>query len=144
VEAGLRGIALNPNELLEHFYLGIGYEGTGQTISEYQKAVELSGGDQDARVWLAHAYASVGRRAETQKLLRDLGQESDKVYVSPYLIATLYASLGNKDAAFKFLEKAYVEKSLDFSWNVKADLRIDNLRSDPRYLSLLRRVGLQE
>jgi len=135
---------LNPNEWLEHFYLGIGYEGTRQTISEYQKAVELSGGDQDARVWLAHAYASVGRRAETQKLLRDLEQESDKVYVSPYLIATLYASLGNKDAAFKFLEKAYVEKSLDLSWNVKADLRIDNLRSDPRYLSLLRRVGLQE
>ena len=95
-------------------------------------------------MWLAHAYASVGRRAETQKLLRDLEQESDKVYVSPYLIATLYGSLGNKDAAFKFLEKAYVEKSLDLSWNVKADLRIDNLRSDPRYLSLLRRVGLQE
>ena len=95
-------------------------------------------------MWLAHACASVGRRAETQKLLRDLEQESDKVYVSPYLIATLYGSLGNKDAAFKFLEKAYVEKSLDLSWNVKAHLRIDNLRSDPRYLSLLRRVGLQE
>jgi hypothetical protein len=95
-------------------------------------------------VWLAHAYASVGRRAETQKLLRDLEQESDKVYVSPYLIATLYASLGDKDAAFKFLEKAYQEKSLDISWYLKADLRIDNLRSDPRYQNLLTRVGLKD
>lgn len=91
-----------------------------------------------------HAHAGIGRRSETQKVLRDLQQESAKVHVSPYLIATLYASPGNKDAAFKFLEKAYVEKSLDLSWNLKADLRIDNLRADPRYLSLLRRVGLQD
>jgi hypothetical protein len=71
-------------------------------------------------------------------MLRDLEQKSTKVYVSPYLIATLYATLGDKDIAFKFLEKAYQEKSLDLSWYLKADLRIDNLRSDPRYESLLR------
>ena len=147
VEASRRGMALNPNEWREHFYLGMGYEGTGrklESISEYQKAVELSGGDQDARVALAYAYAEVGRRAETQKVLRDLEKESARVYVSPYLMATLYAALGNKEAGFKFLEKAYVEKSLDISWNLKADLRLDSLRSDPRYLSLVRRVGLQE
>jgi tetratricopeptide (TPR) repeat protein len=147
VAASRRGMALNPNEWLEYFYLGVGYEGTGkrlESISEYQKAVELSGGDQDATVALAHAYAGVGRRAETQKVLRDLEQESTKVYVSPYLIATLYATLGDKDKAFKFLEKAYLEKSLDISWYLKADLRIDNLRSDPRYQNLLRRVGLKD
>jgi TolB-like protein/DNA-binding winged helix-turn-helix (wHTH) protein/Tfp pilus assembly protein PilF len=147
VEASRRGMALNPNEWFEHFYLGAGYEGTGkqlESIAEYQKAVELSGGDQDATAALAHAYAGVGRRAETEKMLRDLEQKSGKVYVSPYLIATLYAALGDKDAAFKFLEKAYQEKSLDLSWYVKADLRIDNLRADPRYESLLRRMGLKE
>ncbi len=147
VEASRRGIALNPNEWFEHFYLGAGYEGTGkqlESIAEYQKAVELSGGDQDATAALAHAYAGVGRRAETEKMLRDLEQKSGKVYVSPYLIATLYAALGDKDTAFKFLEKAYQEKSLDLSWYVKADLRIDSLRADPRYESLLRRMGLKE
>jgi TolB-like protein/DNA-binding winged helix-turn-helix (wHTH) protein/Tfp pilus assembly protein PilF len=145
VEVSRRGIASNPNEWFEHFYLGAGYEGTGkrlESIAEYQKAVELSGGDQDATVALAHAYAGIGRKAETQKMLRDLEHESTKAYVSPYLIATLYATLGDKDSAFKFLEKAYQEKSLDLSWYLKADLRIDNLRSDPRYQSLLRRVGL--
>jgi TolB-like protein/DNA-binding winged helix-turn-helix (wHTH) protein len=147
VEASRRGLALNPGEWLEHFYLGIGYEGTGkrlESVAEYQKAVELSGGDQDATAALAHAYAGIGRRAETKKILRDLAQASTKVYVSPYLIATLYATLGDKDSAFKFLEKAYREKSLDLSWYLKADLRIDNLRSDPRYQSLLRRVGLND
>jgi TolB-like protein/DNA-binding winged helix-turn-helix (wHTH) protein len=147
LEASRRGVALNPNEWLEHFYLGIGYEGTGkqlESIAEYQKAVELSGGDQDAIVALAHAYAGVGRRAETQKMLRDLEQKSTKVNVSPYFTATLYAALGDKDTAFKFLEKAYLEKSLDLSWDLKADLRIDNLRSDPRYQNLLRRAGLKD
>lgn len=147
VEASRRGMALNPNAWFEHFYLGMGYEGTGkqqQAIAEYQKAVELSGGDQDAIAALAHAYAGLGRRAETQKMLRDLEQQSTKVYVSPYLIATFYAALGDNDSAFKFLEKAYQEKSLDISWYLKADLRIDNLRSDPRYESLLRRMGLKE
>jgi TolB-like protein/DNA-binding winged helix-turn-helix (wHTH) protein len=147
VDVSRRGIASNPNEWFEHFFLGAGYEGTGkrlESISEYQKAVELSGGDQDATAALAHAYASVGRRAEAQKILRDFELKSTKVYVSPYLIATLYATLGDKDAAFKFLEKAYLEKSLDISWYLKADLRIDNLRSDPRYQNLLRRVGLKD
>jgi TolB-like protein/DNA-binding winged helix-turn-helix (wHTH) protein/Flp pilus assembly protein TadD len=150
LEASRRGVALNPNEWLEHYYLGIGYEGTGkqlESIAEYQKAVTLSGGDQDASAELAHAYAGVGRRAEAQKILRDalkgFEQESTKVNVSPYFIATLYAALGDKDSAFNFLEKAYREKSLDISWHLKADLRIDNLRSDPRFQSLLRRVGLQ-
>ena len=141
------GMVLNPNEWFEHFYLGAGYEGTGkrlEAISEYQKAVELSGGDQDATAALAHAYAGIGRKAETQKILRDFEQKSTKVYVSPYLIATLYAALGDKDSAFKFLEKAYREKSLDISWYLKTDLRIDNLRSDPRYQNLVRRVGLKD
>src|SRR5580658_1198731 len=151
LEASQRGVALNPNEWLEHFYLGVGYEGTGkqlESVAEYQKAVELSGGDQDATAALAHAYAGVGRRAETQKILRealrDLEQESTKVKASPYFIATLYAALGDKDTAFNFLERAYREKSLDLSWHLNADLRIDNLRSDPRYQSLLSRVGLKD
>ena len=120
-------------------------KGTGkrlEAISEYQKAVELSGGDQDVTVALAHAYAGIGRKAETQNIRRDFEQKSATTYVSPYLIATLYAALGDKDKAFKFLEKAYQEKSLDLSWYLKADLRIDNLRSDPRYL--LSRVGLKD
>ncbi|MHB8502539.1 MAG: TPR end-of-group domain-containing protein, partial [Candidatus Acidiferrales bacterium] len=59
-----------------------------------------------------------------------------------YMIATIYAGLGKKDKAFEFLEKAYLERSLDISWSLKADLRIDSLRSDPRFQNLLHRVGL--
>jgi tetratricopeptide (TPR) repeat protein len=147
VEASRRGVVSNPNEWLEHYNLGVGYEGTGkllEAISEYQKAVEISAGDQDSTAALAHAFAVIGRRAEAEKILRDLEQKSKSVHVSPYLFATVYAGLGKNNKAFEFLEKAYQERSLEISWALKSDLRIDNLRSDPRFQNLLARVGLTD
>jgi TolB-like protein/DNA-binding winged helix-turn-helix (wHTH) protein len=144
VDASRQGVTSNPNEWLEHYYLGIGYEGTGkriEAISEYQKAVELSDGDQDAIASLAHAYAGIGKVAEAKKILRDLEQKSKTSYISPYIIAAIYAGLHDKDKAFLFLEKAYRERSLEISWSLKADLRFDNLHSDSRFESLLRRIG---
>jgi TolB-like protein/DNA-binding winged helix-turn-helix (wHTH) protein/Flp pilus assembly protein TadD len=145
VEAARRGVISNPTEWLEHYYLGIGYEGIGkrlEAISEYQRAVEISGGDQDATAALAHVYASIGRKSETRKILSDLERKSARSYVSSYLIATMYASFDEKDKAFEYLEKAYREKSLDLSWHWNADARIDNLRSDPRFEALARKMTL--
>jgi tetratricopeptide (TPR) repeat protein len=144
VEASRRGVASYPNEWVEHHNLGIGYEGTGkllEAISEYQKAIEISNGDQDATASLAHAFTAIGRRAEAEKILGDLEQKSKRAYISPYILATVYAGLGEKDKAFEFLERAYQERSLEISWHLKADLRIDNLRPDPRFQELARRVG---
>jgi TolB-like protein/DNA-binding winged helix-turn-helix (wHTH) protein/Flp pilus assembly protein TadD len=144
VEASRRGVVSSPNEWTEHYNLGVGYEGTGkllEAISEYQKAIEISNGDHDATASLAHAFAGIGRRAEAEKILHDFERKSKSGYVSPYMIATIYAGLGEKDSAFEFLERAYQERSLDISWHLKADLRIDNLRSDPRFHLLLQRVG---
>ena len=56
-------------------------------------------------------------------------------------MATIYAGLGEKDKAFEFLEKAYSEKSLDMSISPNSDLLLDSLRSDPRFQSLLHRIG---
>jgi TolB-like protein/DNA-binding winged helix-turn-helix (wHTH) protein/Flp pilus assembly protein TadD len=147
VEASRKGVISSPNEWTDHNALGVGYEGTGkllEAISEYQKAIEMSNGDQDATASLAHAFAMIGRRGEAEKIVRDLEQKSKSAYVSPYMIATIYAGLGAKDKAFEFLERAYQEKSLDISWHLKADLRIDNLRSDARFQDLVRRVGFPQ
>jgi TolB-like protein/DNA-binding winged helix-turn-helix (wHTH) protein/Tfp pilus assembly protein PilF len=145
VEARRRGVTSNPGEWLEHYYLGIGYEGTGkrlEAISEYQQAIEISGGDQDATAALAHAYAGIGKKSEAVRILHGLQQRSTRAYVSPYLIATIYAGLGEKDKAFEFLEKAYAERSLDLTWHWKADARIDNLREDPRFQVFSRRLAV--
>jgi TolB-like protein/DNA-binding winged helix-turn-helix (wHTH) protein/Flp pilus assembly protein TadD len=144
VEASRRGVVSYPHEWVEHYTLGVGYEGTGkllEAISEYQKAIEISNGDHDATASLAHAFAAIGRRAEAEKILHDFERKSKSGYVSPYMIATIHAGLGDKNKAFEFLERAYQERSLDISWHLKADLRIDNLRSDPRFQDLVRRVG---
>jgi TolB-like protein/DNA-binding winged helix-turn-helix (wHTH) protein len=143
VESGLKGVAANPNDSAQYYFLGVGYEGSGQlaqAIPEYQKAVELSGGDQDATAALAHAYAVSGKTSQAKKILSDMLARSKTSYVSPYMIATIYAGLGDKDQAFDFLEKAYQEKSPDISWSFKSDLRLDNLRSDPRFQSLVQRI----
>ena len=148
LEASRRGVVLNPTEWLEHYYLGVGYEGTGKPLDSIPGVPESS---RDVRRRPGRHRGTGARLRECWENSGDAGrssgawsEQSTKGNVSPYFIATLYAALGDKDTAFKFLEKAYLEKSFDISWDLKADLRIDDLRSDPRYQSLLRRVGLQD
>src|SRR5205085_3901528 len=144
IEISQAFVAQNPNEWLAHNWLGVGYEGSGQTlqaIPEYQKAVELSQGDSDPTAALAHAYAAVGRKAEAQKILREWLRRSEASYVSPYMIAAIYAGLGGKDKAFEYLERAYQERSSDLSYFLRADLRMDSLRSDPRFQDLMHRMN---
>jgi TolB-like protein/DNA-binding winged helix-turn-helix (wHTH) protein/Tfp pilus assembly protein PilF len=140
-------LASDPNSWFVHEYLGTGYEGTGklpEAIAEYQKAVELSNADPNALASLAHAYAAIGDRTDANKILRNIEEKSKSGKASPYLAATIYAGLGQKDKAMELIEKAYREKSLDVAWILKPDLRTDNLRSDPRFQSLLTRVGLPQ
>jgi TolB-like protein/DNA-binding winged helix-turn-helix (wHTH) protein len=143
IEVSRQGVTSYPNEWINHRELGIGYEATGrreEAITEYQKAVQLSEGNLDATAFLAHAYAEAGRRDEAEKILARLQQKSKTAHVSPYFMATIYAGLHDNDRAFAFLEKAYQEKSPDIAWHLKADVRLDNLHSDPRFQDLLRRV----
>ena len=147
IEVGRSYTALWPNRWLSHYWLGVGYEGSGRTleaIPEYQKAVELSQGDQDPTAALAYAYAATGRKAEARKILHEWLRQSENKYVSPYMIATVYASLEDKDKAFEYLEKAYQEKSSDLPYFLRADLRLDTLRSDPRFQDLLRRMNFPQ
>jgi len=58
------------------------------------------------------------------------------------MIAVVWAGLGHKDRAFEFLEKSYDEKSTDLAYFIKADWRLDGLRSDPRFAELFRRLAL--
>jgi TolB-like protein/Tfp pilus assembly protein PilF len=145
VEVSRKFVTLNPDAWPGHYFLAIGYDGLGRgsdAVPEYQKAVELSHGDTDTVAGLAHGYIAIGKRAEAEKILHDLLEQSQKGYVSPYMIATIYAGLGDKDRALSFLEKAYQERSPDVPYFLKADLRLDPLRSDPRFQDLIHRVGL--
>jgi len=147
VEVSHKFITVNPDAWPGHYFLAIGYDGLGRgsdAVPEYQKAVELSHGDTDTIAGLAHGYIAIAKRAEAEKILYDLLNQSKKGYVSPYMIATIYAGLGDKQKAFSFLEKAYQERSPDIPYFLKADLRLDQLRSDPRFRDLMHHVGLSQ
>lgn len=143
IESSRKGVASDPDEWMEHYFLGVGYEAVGrraEAIPEYQKAIEMSDGDQDPTAALAHAYAMTGRRPEAEKILNDLQNKPKDVYISPYILATINAGLDNKDAAFEQLGRALQERSLDLPLYLSADPRMDSLRSDPRYGALSRQV----
>jgi TolB-like protein/DNA-binding winged helix-turn-helix (wHTH) protein/Tfp pilus assembly protein PilF len=147
VEAGEKSVAANPSNWSSHYLLAVGYEGSrrpAEAVLEYQRAVELSQRDLDATAGLAHVYATMGRMAEAGKILGELQRQSKVAYISPYMIAVIYSGLGQREKAFEFLEKAYEESSPDVAYFVKTDLRIDPLRSDPRFRDLMHRIGLPQ
>jgi hypothetical protein len=90
----------------------------------------------------AVAYAVFDNKAKAQKLLKELRELSERRFASAYDFAILYAGLGEKDQAFEWLERAYEERSFSLVMSLKAEPRLDNLQSDPRFQDLVRRVGL--
>lgn len=145
VEAGRNSLAVRPDFWISHYFLGVGYEGNGRVndaVREYRKAVEISQGDTDAAAALAYAYALAGKRPEAEAILEGMLQSARTTYLSPYMIAAVYAGLGDKERAFQFLEKAYQERSTDLPYFLQADLRIDTLRSDPRLRDIEQRLRL--
>ncbi|MEK6322223.1 MAG: protein kinase [Acidobacteriota bacterium] len=88
-------------------------------------------------------YAASGRKGLLQNTLDSMLEDSKKDYVSAYDIANVYALLDQKDQAFVWYNKALEERSILFTYLI-ADPRFDNLRSDPRFADLLRRVGLRQ
>jgi hypothetical protein len=59
------------------------------------------------------------------------------------LIAGLYAALGDKDQAFRWLNTAYQERDQKLV-ALKTDFLLDPIRSDPRFAELVRKVGLPQ
>ena len=64
-------------------------------------------------------------------------------YVCPYEVATGYTALGKKDDAFQWLQESYEAHSICMIW-LNSEPRFDPVRFDPRFVALVRQVGLPE
>jgi hypothetical protein len=78
-------------------------------------------------------------RALYRKTLDFLEEAGKYAYVSPVHFAVLHAQLGEKDAAFSWLDRAFEERQ-PWLGQVKVDPQFEPLRSDPRFAPLVRRV----
>jgi serine/threonine-protein kinase len=136
-------IELDQNWYIAHWFLGFAYEMKGlsrEAIAEYQKAKELND-DPYVLGLLGHGYAASGRRDEATKVLAEMNEVAKQRYVPAYSFAQVYAGLGDKEHAFQWLEKSYQDRAYDITY-LKVDPFFDNLRSDPRFADLVRRIGL--
>jgi len=127
-----------------HFWLGRVYEQMGK-YSEAIAEAERVGPSPVSTLRLtemAYAHAKAGKSAEARVFLRKLEERSKRGYVPAYDLAVIHLALGEKEAALRWLQRAYDEH--DWALVVLAvEPRLDPLRSDPRFQGLVRKVGLQ-
>jgi len=139
-----RAFELYPDFLLAHYFQGRAYEQKGmvkEAIGEFQKASTLSGGSPIMMMSLGHAYAISGRKKDAQELLAQLVSLSNEKYVPAVYMMAIAAGLGDKDGAFRWLNQA-VQDRCDYVVYLRKEPGLDNLRSDPRFVEVMRRIGL--
>ncbi len=146
IEQLRKTLELDPNFAGAHDDLGWTYAMMGryeEAAAELQTAIKLSGEATHFMADLAIVYALSGKRGEAQKIIDQLLGLAKQRYVAPYRMAQIYVALGDRNRAFEWLEKGYRERSFGESvMDLKASPFWDPIRSDPRYVDLLRRLNL--
>jgi tetratricopeptide (TPR) repeat protein len=138
---GRRTVELDPNFHTGHIVLGWIYRKKGmfrEAYSELEKAYQL-GGDWETFADMVSVDAMAGRVSKARSGLRKLEQAYRKKAVSAYLIGAVYTALGEHDRAFEWMDRACKDKC-SYMADLAVDTRVDDLRSDPRFIKLLRRV----
>ena len=142
VEQMRKTLEMDPAFYYAHWNLGSALAAKGAlkpAIEEYEKARALND-DPSMLGLLANAYAKSGNKAEALKIRDQLESISKKRYVSGYSFALAYLGLGNKEEAFRWLEKAYDDRAGDALRFVKVEPLLDPLRGDPRFEALVAKI----
>ncbi|PYX79301.1 MAG: hypothetical protein DMG66_04225 [Acidobacteria bacterium] len=138
-------IEMEPNFSLAHLYLGLALQQKGevaQAISELEKGLKMTQSPWFVAA-LAEAQALRGNKTVALAGLHELDVMSKDHFVSPYFYALIYSGLGDRDNAFKYLNRSLEERS-DWLVYLKVDPALDPLRTDPRFAELERKVGLPQ
>lgn len=145
IAAARTALEIEPNYWNAHSCIGAAYRLMGkdaEAIAEDEKAAALEPVPSVISE-LGYQYAISGRLAQAQKVLAELNQLSGKSYVAPYWLARVYTGLGDKEQALRLLEKAYEEHSCALLY-IKVDRAWSPLRSEPRFIALLKKTGLEK
>ncbi len=136
---------LDPGFLWSYLFRSWSYETRGQygrAVENLNRALSLSNAGSVAKGELAHALGRAGRREEAGKILAELTAEAGQHYVSPFDLSRAYEGLGRREDAMAALAKACDDHSPIVVF-LKSEPVFDELRSDPRFHDLLRRIHLE-
>ncbi len=145
IEQARRTLELDPGFSYAHSMLGYALDGKGQfdeAISEYEKALSLSD-DSYTRAVLIRALVRAGRRNEAERQMEALRMFASKSYVPNFCFAIAHTALGDKETAIAMLEKDVEERS-SYVVTIGVELALSELRDDPRFKVLLKRMNLPE
>jgi TolB-like protein/DNA-binding winged helix-turn-helix (wHTH) protein len=148
IEQFQKTLELDQNFAPAHNFLPAAYEQKGmysEAIAEFKKAIPLTAGSEStlSKAGLGHVYGVSGKKNEAQTVLDELKQLSAQEFVPATSVALIYAGLGENDQAFVWLDKGFEQRAFQLQW-IKLDPRWDNLRSDPRFQDLMRRIGFPQ
>jgi serine/threonine protein kinase len=136
---------MDPTFVLTREYLGLAYLEKGmykEAIVSCEEAAAPVSASPYAISALGYVYAVSGKKAEAQTVRDRLQKLSEQKYLSPRFMASIYAGLGETEKALDSLRAAYEDRSLQIGPGIIADPTYDSLRAEPRFLDLLRRMGL--
>ncbi|HEY3214882.1 MAG TPA: hypothetical protein VGK93_00165 [Candidatus Eisenbacteria bacterium] len=141
VEHARQAIIVDPEFWIGHIQSGQAYEQLGrpdQALEALMNAARFSGGNSKALSFRGHLLAKLGRVAEARDLLRTLEAVSREHYVPPYALALVHAGLGEREAVFEWLDRAYEARDVHLIF-LPVDPMWDAYRADPRFAALLAR-----
>jgi TolB-like protein/DNA-binding winged helix-turn-helix (wHTH) protein/Flp pilus assembly protein TadD len=144
IQESRSALAVQPNNAST--YLGLGFalaanNQASEAIPALEKAASISNRSPAVLGILTRAYAHAGRRADALQLVAELKQRQRKGYIPAGAFVNAYLGLDDTDQALAALEQAYKEQSNILQF-IKVHPYFDPLRNDPRFVDLVRRVGL--
>jgi serine/threonine-protein kinase len=120
--------------------LALVQEQQGQPLQAIAGLEPISANSFNRKASLGHAYASAGKPARARAVLATMDSAAASRYVPAYWFALVYAGLGERDKALRYLERAYEERSTVLAY-LLIDPRLAPLRGEPRFLALAERLG---
>ena len=134
---------LAPQYFMQHFIAGRAH----MRLNNYAKAIKhlksaIGTGEMPLmEAALGLAYAVSGKKGLTAKLAEQFKATAKKRYIPPTYFGMLFAGLGDRDKALEWLEKAFHERADGLTW-LNVEPMLDEVRNDPRFQDLIRRIGL--
>jgi len=139
-----KALDLDPTNVLAQFMIGwvdIEAGKFSDAIPELQKAVATKAPSYVSG-YLGYAYGASGDPTHATAEVEELNKRALHGYVAPFNLAIIYLGLGDRERALNKLEQAYAAHS-ELCGLLKMDRMFDSLRSDPRFIALLKKLNFE-